>query len=234
MLCHDLKDHSLNIDVKHFYKIPAFLIQKYSFLKRTYLQVWKNSVLTNIKFRYVVIVIYFILWCILRVAFFLSHNYTCFKMLMSEPLFDVLRTKEQLGYHVYNILRYTYGILGFSVTVICRAEKYRYINCYWNINLTAALCIYVHCCSVLYMLQYQIMMQKINSFEPLVLRSSVVTHWLPLWVSVYFVSQRLLWFCDILCVRFLFRHTIFLLSEFPQTLRAVSTRMLVAWQCIRP
>lgn len=45
-------------------------------------------------------------------------------MLMSEPLFDVLRTKEQLGYQVYNILRDTYGILGFSVTVTCRAEKY--------------------------------------------------------------------------------------------------------------
>lgn len=112
----------------------------------------KNSVLTNIKFRYVVIVIYFILWCILRVAFFWSQNYTCFKMLMSEPLFDVLRTKEQLGYQVYNILRDTYGILGFSVTVTCRAEKYRYINRYWNTDHTAALCMYVHCCSVLYTL----------------------------------------------------------------------------------
>ena len=62
VLCHDLKDHSLNTDVKHFYKIPAFLIQKNSFLKRTYLQVWKNSVLTNIKFRYVVIVIYILFY----------------------------------------------------------------------------------------------------------------------------------------------------------------------------
>jgi hypothetical protein len=34
VLCHDLKDHSLNTDVKRFYKIPPFLIKKYSFLKK--------------------------------------------------------------------------------------------------------------------------------------------------------------------------------------------------------
>jgi len=72
VLCRDLKDHSLNTDVKHFYKIPPFLVQKYGFLNRTYLQVWKKSVFTNIKFRYFVIVIYFILWCILRVPFLKS------------------------------------------------------------------------------------------------------------------------------------------------------------------
>jgi len=42
VLCHDLKNHSLNTDVKHFYKISALLIQKYSFLNRTYMQVWKK------------------------------------------------------------------------------------------------------------------------------------------------------------------------------------------------
>lgn len=45
-------------------------------------------------------------------------------MLMGEPVFDVLRTKEQLGYEVYSILRDTLGILGFSVTVTCRAGKH--------------------------------------------------------------------------------------------------------------
>ncbi|KAJ9601642.1 hypothetical protein L9F63_000175, partial [Diploptera punctata] len=46
-------------------------------------------------------------------------------MFMEEPVFDVLRTKEQLGYHVYSSLRYTFGIVGFSVTVNCQAYKYR-------------------------------------------------------------------------------------------------------------
>ena len=32
--------------------------------------------------------------------------------IMEEPVFDTLRTKEQLGYSVYNTLRNTYGILG--------------------------------------------------------------------------------------------------------------------------
>ena len=80
-------------------------------------------------------------------------------------------------------------------------------------------------------------MQNINSFEPLVLRSSVVTHCLPLWVFVYFVSQRLLWFCNILCVRFSFVHIPSFYSQsyccvlkFPHTLHAFSTRVLVAWR----
>jgi nardilysin len=51
-------------------------------------------------------------------------------MLMGEPVFDVLRTKEQLGYQVYSILRDTFGVLGFSVTVTCRAGKHRYIDWY--------------------------------------------------------------------------------------------------------
>ncbi|XP_021929041.1 nardilysin isoform X2 [Zootermopsis nevadensis] len=44
-------------------------------------------------------------------------------MLMEEPVFDILRTKEQLGYHVYSCPRHTFGILGFSVTVNCQAGK---------------------------------------------------------------------------------------------------------------
>ncbi|XP_069674736.1 nardilysin isoform X2 [Periplaneta americana] len=45
-------------------------------------------------------------------------------LLMEEPLFDVLRTKEQLGYDVYSTLRDTCGILGFTVTVNCQAGKH--------------------------------------------------------------------------------------------------------------
>lgn len=44
---------------------------------------------------------------------------------MEEPLFDVLRTKEQLGYSVFNMMRYTFGVLGYSVTVNCQADKFR-------------------------------------------------------------------------------------------------------------
>ncbi|XP_072934392.1 nardilysin-like [Epargyreus clarus] len=45
-------------------------------------------------------------------------------MLMEEPVFDVLRTKEQLGYSVFSMMRYTFGVLGFSVTVNSQEEKF--------------------------------------------------------------------------------------------------------------
>ncbi|XP_045503200.1 nardilysin-like [Colias croceus] len=45
-------------------------------------------------------------------------------MLMEEPVFDVLRTKEQLGYSVFSMLRYTFGVLGFSVTVNTQRDKF--------------------------------------------------------------------------------------------------------------
>lgn len=44
-------------------------------------------------------------------------------MYIEEPLFDVLRTKEQLGYHVYCTVRDTFGILGYSITVNAQAGK---------------------------------------------------------------------------------------------------------------
>ncbi|XP_045486961.1 nardilysin [Pieris rapae] len=45
-------------------------------------------------------------------------------MLMEEPVFDVLRTKEQLGYSVFCMLRYTFGVLGYSVTVNAQRDKF--------------------------------------------------------------------------------------------------------------
>ena len=45
-------------------------------------------------------------------------------MLMEEPVFDILRTKEQLGYTVFSMLRNTYGILGVSITVNTQATKF--------------------------------------------------------------------------------------------------------------
>ncbi|CAG9829034.1 unnamed protein product [Diabrotica balteata] len=44
--------------------------------------------------------------------------------IIEEPLFDILRTKEQLGYHVYCALRDTYGVLGYSITVNSQANKF--------------------------------------------------------------------------------------------------------------
>ena len=46
---------------------------------------------------------------------------------MDEPVFDVLRTREQLGYNVYVTLRNTFGILGFSITVDFQADKFRLV-----------------------------------------------------------------------------------------------------------
>ncbi|XP_063628856.1 nardilysin-like [Cydia splendana] len=45
-------------------------------------------------------------------------------MVMEEPVFDVLRTKEQLGYSVFSMMRYTFGVLGVSVTVNTQADKF--------------------------------------------------------------------------------------------------------------
>ncbi|KAJ8983824.1 hypothetical protein NQ317_008950 [Molorchus minor] len=45
-------------------------------------------------------------------------------LLIEEPLFDILRTKEQLGYHVYCSIRDTFGILGYTLTVNTQATKY--------------------------------------------------------------------------------------------------------------
>lgn len=46
-------------------------------------------------------------------------------MLMEEPVFDNLRTKEQLGYSVFSMMRYTFGVLGFSVSVNTQVDKFR-------------------------------------------------------------------------------------------------------------
>jgi len=46
-------------------------------------------------------------------------------MMMEEPVFDVLRTQEQLGYHVFNTLRNTHGVLGISISVNTQATKFQ-------------------------------------------------------------------------------------------------------------
>ncbi|KAJ8712937.1 hypothetical protein PYW08_008241 [Mythimna loreyi] len=45
-------------------------------------------------------------------------------LLMEEPVFDNLRTKEQLGYSVFSMMRYTFGVLGFSITVNTQVDKF--------------------------------------------------------------------------------------------------------------
>ncbi|XP_050307401.1 nardilysin [Anthonomus grandis grandis] len=44
-------------------------------------------------------------------------------MVIEEPLFDILRTKEQLGYHVFCSVRDTFGVLGYTITVNAQATK---------------------------------------------------------------------------------------------------------------
>ena len=41
-----------------------------------------------------------------------------FEQIFSEPFYDTLRTKEQLGYSVHCSTRLTHGILGFAFVVI--------------------------------------------------------------------------------------------------------------------
>ncbi|XP_043528977.1 nardilysin-like [Frieseomelitta varia] len=45
-------------------------------------------------------------------------------MIMEEPVFNQLRTLEQLGYNVFCLLKDTFGILGYTVTVYTQADKY--------------------------------------------------------------------------------------------------------------
>lgn len=45
-------------------------------------------------------------------------------MLIEEPLFDSLRTKEQLGYDVSGALRDNSGILGYSISVNSQEDKF--------------------------------------------------------------------------------------------------------------
>lgn len=46
------------------------------------------------------------------------------KLLIEEPLFDTLRTKEKLGYNVYAQAKDTEGILGYAITVHSQATKF--------------------------------------------------------------------------------------------------------------
>ncbi|XP_018577073.1 nardilysin [Anoplophora glabripennis] len=45
-------------------------------------------------------------------------------LIIEEPLFDILRTKEQLGYSVYCSIRDTFGVLGYTITVNAQATKF--------------------------------------------------------------------------------------------------------------
>lgn len=45
-------------------------------------------------------------------------------MFVEEPLFDILRTKEQLGYDVSASVRNNNGILGYSITVNSQENKH--------------------------------------------------------------------------------------------------------------
>lgn len=46
------------------------------------------------------------------------------KLLIDEPLFDTLRTKEQLGYDVSSSIRTNYGILAYSISVNSQEDKF--------------------------------------------------------------------------------------------------------------
>ncbi|ELU04683.1 hypothetical protein CAPTEDRAFT_222953 [Capitella teleta] len=55
------------------------------------------------------------------------HQYSLHNLLMmnmEEPCFDILRTREQLGYEVYNTVRNTSGILAYMIVVKGQAKKH--------------------------------------------------------------------------------------------------------------
>lgn len=46
------------------------------------------------------------------------------QQIIEEPVFDILRTKEQLGYDVGSSARNTFGVLGYMIVVNCQANKF--------------------------------------------------------------------------------------------------------------
>ena len=50
---------------------------------------------------------------------------------MSEPCFNTLRTKQQLGYSVSCINHMTCGVIALGICVECKAQKFRY-DYYFN------------------------------------------------------------------------------------------------------
>ncbi|XP_008547472.1 nardilysin [Microplitis demolitor] len=54
----------------------------------------------------------------------LSVTIELLTMIMEEPLFNQLRTQEQLGYDVFCLLRDTYGVFGYSISVCTQADKF--------------------------------------------------------------------------------------------------------------
>ena len=51
-----------------------------------------------------------------------------FEQMFSEPFYDTLRTKEQLGYSVHCSTRLTHGILGFAFVVISGGHACRFFR----------------------------------------------------------------------------------------------------------
>ena len=56
----------------------------------------------------------------------LTAQFELLVMLMEEPLFDMLRTKEQLGYDLSAVFRDNFGILGFSISVHSQESKFKH------------------------------------------------------------------------------------------------------------
>lgn len=56
-----------------------------------------------------------------RVDCILFHS---FQLMIEEPMFDQLRTKEQLGYEVHCEYKNSYGVLGVCITVFIQADKF--------------------------------------------------------------------------------------------------------------
>ena len=67
----------------------------------------------------------------LQVAPDSPHHRACAAMLeqvATEPCFNILRTREQLGYSVSCGLRLTHGVIGFAVYVVS-GERIRARSC---------------------------------------------------------------------------------------------------------
>ena len=111
--------HSLNfkVDESAKFQVPQISVNKIPDEKTRFLRVDgfnpknNNSLITN----------YY------QLGLGTMHKYMLLEVgcqIMEEPVFDTLRTKEQLGYSVFSMLRNTHGIIGLSITVNTQATKF--------------------------------------------------------------------------------------------------------------
>lgn len=99
-------------------------------------------------------------------------------MIAEEPLFDILRNKEQLGYDVSCSLRDNYGILGYSIDIHSQENKFTSDHVDERIeNFRNELLKIIEKMSIAEFEEYKATLAKIKLTEDSKLNEEVVRNW---------------------------------------------------------